>query len=562
VLELASPSVLPVGCDGESYFTRLALRCTDPEARLPGAVSWRPAALPSELTVTPDGEIRGVAPMGLHELRVTAQAGELSLPTVLQLDVLERCWAFALTDESSVAQATPRAGLRALRLDSGEVQRVPDELQEGESVLSFEPSSDGRFVTVVVESATSLPPRRLRLFRLQGARIAELVVNEQGTHVAHAFSPDGSQLAVVTDLNIDPGAPDDSRLSVIDLSTATEAVTLEESFVVSYDLGLGWSDASTIQYLGASSLDPSFYMPQVITLGEGPGLADASRGEVLYPLDPGNTLEWFRPVKNGSLVMTGELNFVERVSEAAFRNTDAQVLSASFGYSAGAVAGQLSLRASDYSAEPPLLGPGCDRVLSWSSDESSLLCSFEGTLRRFTRAATELPASVVDVSFAAAATRRAVLSTTGQWLALADAEHGVFVLERNTSAALARSVDSIEAERWDLGFSPDERYVWIQSGATLSIASLVAGQSPALRVVNTRLLEPPPCNEFGLPWPGEWCGAPELDAARVISARSGRHLAFSTVEGVTIIDLADPSRAHVLSAALPSSCPSGCIRFQ
>lgn len=560
VPELASAAVLPVGCDGEAYFTRLALRCTDPEARLPGGIEWRPLARPNGIAITRDGEIQGTGSTGHYLLQAEVSAGDVTVPIDLELEVLERCWAFALTDAPSTS--APRAQLRAARLDTGDVLNVPQDLADTDSISSFELSDDGRYLALVLDSPAR-PGSSLRLFRIARGQIESLPLSHVGRHVAHAFSPDSSRLAVVTDLNEDAQAPDDERLSVLALATDTPAIALEERFVVAYELGLGWSDASAIQFVGPSSVDPVFFMPQLITLGDGASLAAATRVEILFPMDIGVTLDWIRPTTNGSLVMTDVLTLVEQPSGASVFAFEAQALSPSFSYSAGAVDGRLSLRVARYGSDAPQLADGCERLLSWSADDSSLVCLAQGELQRFGEVPSRLLAEQVELDWAPSEIRRAVLSRSGRWLALMDRQHGAHLLERAVRPPLSPSVAaSSDDVRWDAGFTRDERYAWIQSGATLAVATLESGEAPLFVSLADSLLPPPACAESGLPWPGEWCGASELDAARVVVARAGRHLAFTTSEGVSIVDMAVPSRTFPLGAGPASSCSYRCTRFQ
>lgn len=559
VPELASPSVLPVGCDGESYFTRLALRCTDPDARLP-EVEWRPLARPAGINIMPDGEVRGVASTGQYVLQAEMSTGDVTIPIDLELEVVERCWVFALTDAS--IRGEPRAQLRAARLDTGEASSLPLDLDEAESVSSFDLSSDGRFLTLVLESPLQ-PAHSLRLFRVSGGRIEPVLLSHIGRHVAHAFSPDSSRLAIVTDLNDDPDAPDDTRLGLIALSAEMPAVELDESFVAGYELGLGWADASTIQFLGPWSQDPTVFFPQVVSLGEAASLGGALRSEIPFVLEPSLPLLWTRSTANGLQIMGDFLTFVERPSGLSTRDFDAGALSPSFSYSAGAVDGQLSVRAARYSSESPQVADGCERLLSWSADDSTLLCLAQGKLRRFGDPSAPRQQEQADLGWSPSEVRRAAFSRTGRWLALVDRQHGAHLLERGAAAPLSPSIAaSSDDVRWDAGFTRDERHAWIQNGTSLALATLESGAAPSFVPVTDQVRAAPACADAGLPLPGEWCGAPELDGAGVVVERDGRHLAFTTIDGVSIVDMAAPSRTFSLGAPPSSACSHQCTRFQ
>jgi hypothetical protein len=564
-LRLAIPDVLPAGCAGEPYFARLRAECVAADGTPSElSVEWRPSALPAHLTLTAAGELLGSADVesGSHELRVNAIAGGVDLPLTLQLELLERCWLFAAMAEAKGAGVASQTRIRAERLDGkGEPLWLPQDLPAAADVESFDRSGDGRLLALVVRAPAQ---RTLRLFRIEAGQIEELPIAHSGTHVAHAFSPDSARLAVFTDLNRDVSAPSDLRLSVVELSDPAAPLLLEEGFGAAYQTGLSWSDESTLAFIGTSPLLQILFTPQFVSVPAA-GLAAAELTEVLYPLDPTNTIRWFKPLASGFYVMASSLSFVDASADVAVVHLDAQAVSPRFDFTAHAAEGRLSLHApeTDDLLAPTFTADGCDRLFAWSGDGATLLCVSAGKLVRFSRSASGLASERLNTAWSAEGAQRRIVSHSGNWVVVADREHGLFALSRGAALPIQpQLVASIDDPGWDFAISPDERQLWAQQGHRLSLAALELGKEPHFRLLSEALPAPASCVENGLPLPEQWCGASEL-AGNVVFRRAGRYLAFAEGSGtLTAVDLSVPERRQSLNGQLSTTCASECIQFQ
>jgi hypothetical protein len=406
----------------------------------------------------------------------------------------------------------------------------------------------------------------LRLFRVAGGRVQELALQHSGSLVAHAFSPDSARLALVTDLNRDPGAARDTRLSVLELAQLEAepgALSAPEAFPIQYELGLGWADAATLEFIGLSPLFETAFTAQVLHLSEA-GLPAAELVEVFYPFDPADTIRWFQPLPGGLFVMSNALLFINAEQTVSAVHLRAQALSPTYDFSAHTDAGRLLLHApgaQDMGA-PSVQADGCDRLLAWSEDGRSLACVFEGKPVSFALTEGTLLPERLDTPWSAGGAQRSALSRHGSWLALADAEHGLFLLSRGAPPPAVPLLASVPGETgWDFAFSGDERQLWMQQGRRLWLALLGAGEARA-RLLSEAMPAPPPCEQNGLPLPDEWCGAPRLHG-NVALRGAGRYLGFADAAGaLAIIDMAVPERRIAPSAQLSPACSKDCIVFQ
>ncbi len=431
-------------------------------------------------------------------------------------------------------------------------------------MLGFDRSSDGRWLAATSSSATG---QRLLLFQLRAGSVTELQIEHAGAHVAHAFSPDSARLAVLTELAAPAGAPPARRLSLVELgSLGAEArqLTLEEELALPYQQGLAWSNPGTLQFIGVSPQFPTFFTPHVLSIPAS-GLSAAQLSELLYPMDPADLIRWFHPLPGGFYVMSNALVFVDASGTLAAPHLQAQALSPTYEYSAHTADGRLLLHAPDLSDDQPatLEASGCERLLAWSSDGQTLLCELEGRLTQLQLSESELSATPLDTPWPAGGVQRSVLSSAGHWSALADDEHGLFLLESGVPPPAEPLLPVSPAEPgWDFAISHDERHLWIQQGGRLSMAGLNTGESAQLTLLSESMAAPAPCAESGLPLPGEWCGAPER-AGPVQLRREGRYLAFADASGaLTVVDMAAPARRHEPRAQLANECTEHCIQFQ
>lgn len=588
---LAHPAVLPVACAGEAYFTRLQLECAEAAGTAageppgvsrsapPGAVQWRPTALPAEMTLTAGGELLGSAALsaGKHELQAQALVAGATLEVSLQLEVLDRCFLLAAAapleqkPEGPMATAAGAGPTRILaqRLDADVSLWLPESLPANITVQSFDLSADGRWLAVVSAGPAG---QRLLLFHISAGQVAELPLQHVGAHVAHAFSPDSAHLAVVSDLTTDASLPPDARLSVLDLSgldfsglaLAGAALVLPEAFALPYQLGLGWADPATLQFIGLSPQFPTYFTPQVVRLAAA-GLAAAAPEEVLYPMDPADTIRWFRPLPGGFYVMTNALSYVNASATVAAVHLQAQALSPTYQFSAHAAGGSLLLHAPEAQdlLAPDFSAGGCDRLLAWSGDGQSLLCLFEGQLTELTLGDEGLASAHLATAWPAGGTQRSTVSQQGRWSVVADGEHGLFLLEHGAPAPSAPLIPTAPAEAgWDFAISRDERYLWVQQGRRLSLAELRGGEEAAFTLLSDSMPATAVCVESGLPLPEAWCGAPELRSP-VRLRRAGRFLAFTDAAGtLALVDMAVPSRRYAPSARRATTCAEPCVEFQ
>lgn len=564
---LAVAQVLPAACAGEPYFYRLQLECGAGEQALPAAVTWLPTSLPQELTLTPQGELLGSAALsaGTHELRARALLAGSELQVGLQLEVLERCFLFAAAQALASDGAQSPSRILAQRLDTARALWLPEALPADSEVLRFDASADGRWLAAVSSSPAG---ERLMLFHVTGGSVSQLGLEHAGAHVAHAFSPSSGRLAVVTDLATDASAPPDRRLSLMDLGAlaAEEAlqVALQEQLEVPYQTGLGWADASTLQFIGVSAQFPTFFAPNTLRLPEA-GLATAELTELLYPMDPADLIRWFRPLPDGFYLMTNALSYVNASATLAALHLRAQALSPIYQFSAHALEGRLLLHTADTSDEQPAAYAtgGCERLLAWSGDGQTLLCVFEGQLVQHQLGESGLTATRLDTAWPAAGTQRSVVSHGGRWSLVADDEHGLFLLARSEPPPQEPLLAATPAEAgWDFAISRDERHLWVQQGRRLSLATLGADEGAKLTLLSEAMAAPAACTESGLPLPEAWCGSSELDGA-VRLRREGRYLAFADASGaLTLVDMAAPARQQQPGARLARTCTEHCIQFQ
>jgi hypothetical protein len=527
------------------------------------------------MTLTARGELLGSAALsaGVYQLQAQALVGGEPLEVSLQLEVLERCFLFAAAQPSAQQPSTPMAGaadgasptrILAQRLDADVSLWLPEALPANSHVQSFDLSADGHWLAAVSAGPAG---QRLLLFHITGGQVAELPLQHVGAHVAHAFSPDSAQLAVVTDLATDASVPPDARLSVLDLSKlapAGAALPLPEAFALPYQLGLGWADPATLQFIGLSPLFPTYFTPQVVRVAA-VGLADAAPEEMLYPMDPADTVRWFRPLPGGFYVMTNALSYVNASATVAAVHLQAQALSPTYQFSAHASGGSLLLHAPEAQdlLAPAFSAGGCDRSLAWSGDGQSLLCLFEGQLAELTLGEEGLTSAHLATAWPAAGTQRSVVSQQGRWSVVADGEHGLFLLEHGTPPPSAPLIATSPAEAgWDFAISRDERYLWVQQGRRLSLAALRSGEEPAFTLLSESMPATTACAEGGLPLPEAWCGAPELQSP-VSLRRAGRFLAFSDTTGeLALVDMAVPTRRRTPSARRAPTCTEPCVEFQ
>jgi hypothetical protein len=525
------------------------------------------------MTLTARGELLGSAALsaGVYELQAQALVAGDTLEVSLQLEVLDRCFLFAaaqpFTPQPSLQPAGAADGasptrILAQRLDADVSLWLPEALPANSNVQSFDLSADGHWLAAVSAGPTG---QRLLLFHISGGQVAELPLQHVGAHVAHAFSPDSAQLAVVTDLATDATLPPDARLSVIDLSApAAAARLLPEQFALPYQLGLGWADPSTLQLIGLSPLFPTYFTPQVVR-GADVGLAEAVLEEVLYPMDPADTIRWFRPLPGGFYVMTNALSYVNASATVAAVHLQAQALSPTYQFSAHAAGGSLLLHAPEAQdlLAPDFSAGGCDRLLAWSGDGQSLLCLFEGQLAELTLGEGGLTSTHLATTWPAGGTERSVVSQRGRWSVVADGEHGLFLLERGAPPPSAPLIPTSPAEAgWDFAISRDERYLWVQQGRRLSLAALRGGAEPAFTLLSESMPATTTCAESGLPLPEAWSGASELQSP-VRLRRAGRFLAFTDAAGeLALVDLAVPTRRRTPSARRATTCTEHCVEFQ
>jgi hypothetical protein len=202
-------------------------------------------------------------------------------------------------------------------------------------------------------------------------------------------------------------------------------------------------------------------------------------------------------------------------------------------------------------------------LFAWSEDGATLLCVSEGKLVRFSLTPSGLSPERLDTAWSAGSAQRRIVSHFGNWIVVADQEHGLFALSEGaalpTVPLLAASPDD---PGWDFAISPDERQLWVQQGHRLSLAALDLGREPHFTLLSEALPDPASCADEGLPLPEQWCGASEL-AGSVVLRRAGRYLAFAEAAGtLTLVDMAAPERRQSLSGRLSTTCSANCIQFQ
>lgn len=567
---LASAGALPAACAGEPYFHRLQLECSErsaaPARPVPSAVQWRPESLPEELTLTPEGELRGSAGLsaGTHELRARARLANTELELSAQLEVLERCFVFALARPPAGGGAPGQARLLAQRLDLDRASWLPESLPEGSALSSFDRAASGEWLAAVSASSSGAS---LLLFRVTGGSVAEVRLEHAGVHVAHAFSADSARLAVITELATPPGTEPDRRLSLVELGALepqAPALVLAEELALPYQTGLGWADGATLQFIGVSPQFPTYFTPHTLQV-PAEGLAGAELAEVLFPMDPADVIRWFRPLPDGFYVMTNALSYVNRDATVAAVHLSAQALSPTYQLSAHAAEGRLLLHAPDTSDNQPAAfsADGCGRLLAWSGDGQVLLCESEGALVQHQLGPKGLASSRLDTSWPAGGAQRSLLSQRGQWSVVADGEHGLFLLAQGQPAPAAPLLTPDLAEPgWDFGISIDERYLWVQQGRRLLLGALTAGEAPSLTLLSESLAPPAACADRGLPLPDAWCGSAELPGGAQLR-REGRYLAFADATGaLTLVDMAAPARRQAPDALVAETCTERCVQFQ
>jgi hypothetical protein len=214
-------------------------------------------------------------------------------------------------------------------------------------------------------------------------------------------------------------------------------------------------------------------------------------------------------------------------------------------------------------------GSGCDRLLAWSADGSTLLClQPAGNLSVFAlNGSALLDSTPLAARWSPRRAFRRALSRTGAWLAFVDEPTGLVVLPRASySASLvthATIASTSDAPLWDFGFSADETRLWVQQGPRLYLSKLVGGAPERWVELPGEMPQVPSCEQAGLPIPEVWCGAPQLTGSAVIESKSGRHIAYSSLSGdVSLVDVEAPITPRALRGSLSTHCASNCIQFQ
>lgn len=528
--ELLTPRELSADCsDGFSF--SLAARCACDAPDTPRNIAWELGTEIDGLTLSKDGTLSGKLPEGDYRIRVTATIDtDDQVQDDFTLAVRDRCWVVFVTDDGEDAPE-----LVAARLNSGDLTPLPA-AAEG-ALRDFDTSPDGRFVARVI---TVEEEELLDLIEFDGPHVFPHSIEAAGSHLAHAFSPDGRWLALVS-----TGVDDTEQ--VLDLIDLQEPSSIVASRTVTFEDHLTWSNTGSLLYLGRLQNDPErrvVFQRSIRdeTLGSEVVVAatQSQAGEEYFGLLPTNTA--YVVLTSEKLVFVGDSSDPVTHPVPETLSPDLRWLSDDAGTSVpGSVIQPVSLAKGP---RPFATASDCDLVLAWSNDGSTFVCS--GDTKTFVYTIRDEGGALEPVELRLperfpGGSSRVALSATGRWLATVP-DRSLVLTHRSEYATAPFDVPALGppegTQQWDFFFTPRETHLVVQSGRSLFVLALeLASYSEPRKVAEATLPSVPSCRGG---WDFDqdlWCGAPRFRGNVLLSPRE-RHLAFVDDSGqVHVIDL-------------------------
>lgn len=567
VPRITTSTVLDPVCVGATIEIQLEAVCDcDPSEGAYRSFHWVGSEVPG-LEVSPGGLLEGIPLAGLNEIEVTvfAEEGGVSSHETFTLSVAERCLVLFASEEASAGHSH----VVASRLDNGIAQQVPRQLGEGADVISFNLSSDGRFLAQIEELEAQ---QRLFLFDLLGNEVRSLALESTGDYRAHAFSPDSRWLALVT---ADPADPLARSLDLIDLSA--DPPLLLDSTDSAYLAGLTWADDERLLLVGEMSAYA--YLAVVKTFWVEPGGWSS-------PLEYDESANVLEVDPFGGLFVNSRGFFVlYSLANCFWNDADGRCWSFSnLALMSPNIAWGLA-----YSGEGARIDPlgdfvgadayssvdDCLDAVAWSEDGSTLLCRDDQQPIVYQVGSEErLNGTEFELSEPMLGPPRAAFSRSGNWLAFTPTNDGLVIV--SAAEFSTASLDDTTLARpdgdneWDFFFTTDERMLVIQRGSSLMLADLpepadefrFSTVAPAAGDGDVVLPAVPVCESEGLPKPERWCGAPRFQG-NIVASRDDAYLGFPDADGVVhTVALRDAPYQALPHGAVAPSCADRCIQFR
>jgi hypothetical protein len=563
------PCPLPPACLGVPYGT--ALQAAGGQA----PYLWTASSTPTGLTLSSDGRLSGVArEPGQLSFVVSDRSGQTSRGRIF-MPARSSCW-FA----HATAGPTTRLELFDPLFSDGasSVVRVPSDEEASANVQAFEFSPNGRFLSVLFEGTDVTS--QLRLFAAPDWRAVPFEITESGRLLHHAWSPDGSVLALA--LEREAGQVlGGLRLVPADVASERAPVVTSLAFEAARaDFELEWFAGHRVVLVGLGpDADPeSRLLFDTALEGDAFGVVTAygfSSYASSLRLAPGPdgffaivqfmnlppVIDYYAPGPAGSSPIVHRNDAVPSPT----RRHAAHVAEA--GELRVYAAGERRPSADDDASPLPLgIGAGCGKLLAWSPGGEELMCvsdaSGAGVLRRFALDGLSpalSPLAAVEGSYvyspAASALRRRAYSPRRSWFAFTTTERELYVAELNGErGSVTRPATFLIDQDTNaaLEFAPDDTHLLHQGAGTLWLRHLVPSDGDDVALSGS-LPAPLECSEVGAAT--SWCGSPGGAGAFSWSPDS-RAIAYRVLEGVPIV-VRDVD-SHGLRAI---ACGPGCEDF-